>query len=191
MPSPSNDQLASYTRKGKLSTQQITIMAILLAFRIMLAFIPALQIAEIAKMGFAFIGNAVSAAILGPWWNFVHSAFNDVIVAFLKGYQFFLGYTLSDGLAGVIYGYFFFRKERNLKNIVIAVFLVTVICNIGLGTLWVRILQGKAWMAILPLRIYKNIASFFLNIILLYFIFKIPTIDKLIDEHQFPAFHKE
>lgn len=191
MPSHSNDQLASYTRKGKLSTRQITIMAILLAFRIMLSFIPSLQIAEIAKMGFGFIGNAMTSAIIGPWWNFVHSAFNDIIVALLKGYQLFLGYTFSDGLAGLIYGYFFFRKERNFKNIAIAVFLVTLICNIGLGTLWIRMLQGKAWMAILPLRVSKNIASLFLNTFLLYFLFKIPTIDKLIDEHQFPDFHKQ
>ncbi|MGX7108185.1 folate family ECF transporter S component [Facklamia miroungae] len=178
-------RVSSYGQKGRLTTLQLTTMALLLAFRIMLAYIPAFRIGEIAQIGVGFIGTAISSAIIGPWWAIVLSMANDIITALLNGYSFFFGYTLSAGLAGFIYGWFLWRKELNWKNILISVLLVTLIVNLGLGSLWIRMMQGKAWAAFMPIRIAKNAVSFPLNTIILVIILQLPVIKRLIRKFQF------
>lgn len=175
----------SYGRKGKLTTLQLTTMALLLAFRIMLGYIPSLRLGEIAQIGVGFIGTALSSAIVGPWWGIVLSSLNDIITALLDGYNFFFGYTLSAALGGMIYGLFLWRKEHNWKNILIAVTLITIFVNLGLGSLWIRIMQGKAWAAFMPLRLSKNAVSLPINTLVLIIIFKIPVIKRLIEKFQF------
>lgn len=175
----------AYGHKGKLTTLQLTTMALLLAFRIILGYIPALRLGEIAQMGVGFIGTAISSAIVGPWWGIVISVLNDLITAVLNGYNLFFGYTLSAGLGGMIYGLFFWRKERNWKSILICVTLITLIINLGLGSLWIRMMQGKAWAAFMPLRIAKNAFSLPINTLVLILIFKLPVIKRLIDRFEF------
>ncbi|MGF3066011.1 hypothetical protein [Facklamia sp. P12950] len=77
------------------------------------------------------------------------------------------------------------RKERNWKNILIAVVLVTFIVNLGFGSLWIKMMQGKAWAAFMPIRIAKNAVSLPLNTIILVIILKLPVIDRLIKKFQF------
>ncbi|MGF3194797.1 hypothetical protein [Facklamia sp. P13055] len=67
MQKPDSRRIISYGNKGKLTTLQLTTMALLLAFRIMLAYIPAFRVGEIAQIGVGFIGTAISSAIIGPW----------------------------------------------------------------------------------------------------------------------------
>lgn len=100
---------------------------------------------------------------------------------------FFFGYTLTAMVAGLIYGTFFYNlqikvpvkqleeeqnasgKKRprwmlwflaNVKTILlifIAEVLVKLLCNCGLNTLWSSMFTGKAYLALLPLRLTKNL----------------------------------
>lgn len=174
-----------YGKKRKLSTLQLTIMALLLAFRILLGYIPSLRLGEVASVGIGFLGTALSSAIIGPWWGIILSMLTDIITALIDGYTFFFGYTLSAGVGGLIYGLFLWRKEHNWKNIFISVLLITIFVNLGLGSLWIRMMSGQAWKAFMPIRIAKNAFTLPTNTLILLFVLKIPMIQKLIKKYQF------
>ena len=60
-------------------------------------------------------------------------------------------------LAGLIYGCLLYHKPLSIKRIVIAEFLVKLIVNCGLNTLWISMLYGKAFFVLLPMRLLKNV----------------------------------
>ena len=60
----------------------------------------------------------------------------------------------------------------DIKRIFIAEFFVSLLCNILLGTLWLNILYGKAFLAILPMRALKNIILLPINSFMAFAILK-------------------
>ena len=70
---------------------------------------------------------------------------------------FFFGFTFNVMLAGLIYGCLLYHKPLSIKRIVIAEFLVKLIVNCGLNTLWISMLYGKAFFVLLPMRLLKNV----------------------------------
>ena len=70
--------------------------------------------------------------------------------------------------AGVIYGCFFYKKPLSLVRVFVAELTVSIICNMLLGTLWLQIMYGKAFFAIRPARVIKNLAMWPVNSLLFY-----------------------
>ncbi len=179
------DRPVSYTANRKVSTSQLTIMALLLAFRIILAYIPSIRLGEYAQIGVGFLGSTLTSVIVGPWWGIVISSLNDIVSALINGYSFFFGYTLSAAIAGYIWGVMLWRKEHTWLRVFLAVTLITFIVNLGLGSLWIKMLYGQAWAAFMPVRIIKNLISWPLNTILAYAFLNIPAIQNLIRKFEF------
>ena len=175
----------SYRLPGKLSTIQVTLLGIILGLRIVLSFLPSLDFGKLVQIGVGFVGTALSGILFGPWYALIVSIANDLITAMLHGKQFFLGFTLSAAVGGLLYGLFLWRKPTSLKQIALAVLAVTLIVNIGMNSIWIRMMYGKAWSVFMPMRIIKNLISFPLNTAILYFLFNIPTIKKFIQRYQF------
>lgn len=174
-----------YTKPGKLQTHQLTLLAIVLAARIVLSYVPSMKFGSYAEIGFGFIGTAISGILFGPWYALIVSVANDLITSLLHGQNFFLGFVLSAALGGYFYGKVLWRQTISWKRIFIAVLLVTIIINLGLNSLWIKIMFDRAWMAFLPLRVVKNLVSLPLNTILLGLILMNPTIKKLLQKYQF------
>lgn len=175
-----------YTYLPKLTANRITIMAIILAFRIVISFIPALNFGNLVQIGVGFIGAALSGIILGPVGALILGVVNDVISHFLSGSAtFFIGFTLSAAIGGYIYGAVFWRREVTWKRIFIAILLVTLIVNLGLNSLWIRIMYDRAWGAFMGMRVIKNLISLPLNTIILYVIFSSPTVQQIVKKYQF------
>ena len=61
-----------------------------------------------------------------------------------------------------------YRREPKLWRAALTILPVTLICNIGLNTLWLWMLQGSGVLATFPARALKNIAQYPLNVALLY-----------------------
>lgn len=174
-----------YTKAGQLQTQQITLLGIVLAGRILLSYVPSLKFGSFAEVGFGFIGTAISGALFGPWYALIVSVANDLITSLLHGQNFFLGFVVSAALGGYIYGKLLWRQAFSWQRIIIAVLLVTVIINLGLNSLWLKIMFDQAWLAFMPLRIIKNLISLPLNAALLGLIFQNPTVRRLINQYNF------
>lgn len=170
----------------KISTSQLTLMAIMVAARIVLSFIPSLNFGNLVEVGVGFVGTAFSGILFGPVFSFLVSIVNDLITFFISGSGFFFpGFTISAGVGGWLYGWILWRKPITWQRIFIAVLLVTLIVNLGMNSIWIRMMYGRAWAAFMPMRIVKNLISLPINTIILTFLFKSPAIEKLIKKYQF------
>ncbi len=172
-------------KQQRLTTRQITAMGLTLALLILLSFIPSINIGNLVQIGFGFVGTAFAGALFGPWYGAVLAIANDLITYFMNGTGFFFpGFTLTAGLAAWIYGKVLWRRPKTWHRILIAVTLTTLICNLGLNSLWVRIMYDRAWMAFLPMRFYKNLISLPLNTIVLSIIFNLEPIKRIIKQFE-------
>lgn len=132
----------------------------------------------ILKISFAFIPTMLCAIWLGAKWTVLLNVLADIIGAtlFPTG-PFFIGYTISTAISGLIYGLLLYKKEENsytdkqfLIRLIIAVVLVTGISNIGLNTLWISITTGKAFIVLLGARIVKELIMIPIRIVVILFI---------------------
>ncbi|EFR31149.1 folate family ECF transporter S component [Eremococcus coleocola] len=174
------DQMSSHR-----SAFRVSLLGIILGLRLVLGFLPSLNFGNQIQIGFGFIGAALSGILFGPWYALIVSVAADIISSLLRGDNFFLGFTLSAALGGLFYGYFLWRKPRSLGQIMLAVGLVSLLINVGLNSIWLHIMYDKAIFALLPIRIFKNMISFFVNSFVLYYLFNLPSIKHLIDKYQF------
>lgn len=171
------------SQKRILSAQTVTVMAVLLALNIIVGFIPSVGIPPYVEMGFGFIVTAFAASILGPILAPILWMVGDIISFYLQGGgYFFPGFTLSAAVAALIYALFLYQKPKTLKQIVLAVLFVTIIVNLGLNSLWIRIMFDRAWGVFMGVRLIKNIISLPVNVFILYFLFKQPTVKRLMDK---------
>lgn len=168
-----------------LTTVQLALLGIILGLRIVLSYVPSIKIDPYVQMGFGFIGAAVSGVLFGPFYAMIIGALADIITAVMQGMPFFFGYTLSAAIGGLIYGWGFWRKDLSLKRIFLVVLIVTLVVNLGLGSLWVKMMTDKAWSVFMGMRLIKNVISLFFNTGVLYLIFKHPTIRRYIQRYQF------
>ena len=134
----------------------------------------------IVKISFAFIPTMLCAIWLGPKWAILLNVLGDIIGAtlFPTG-PFFIGYTISTAIAGLIYGLLLYKKEENaygdlqfVLRLIISVILVTIISNIGLNTLWISITTGKAFIVLLGTRLIKEIIMIPVRVVVIFFIEK-------------------
>lgn len=180
----------------QLKTKQLTLFALILSLNIILQGTLKIDFGSITQYGFSFIPSALLGVIFGPYYGFVGGVIADIISFFLfpSGYPFFIGYTLTSGLSPLLYGLFLHKKidkpllpslskYSSIIRIFLVVFIITLVLNIGLGTLWISILQGKAFIVLLYPRLLKNIISLFLNTMILSTILNVPFVKKLIQDN--------
>ena len=96
--------------------KKIILAAILLAMLIILSRFLSIK-TPILKISFAFIPTLLCAIWLGPKWSVLLNVLGDVIGAtlFPTG-PYFVGYTISTAIAGLIYGLILYKKEGNLSR---------------------------------------------------------------------------
>lgn len=171
----------------KLSTQQLVLLALLLALNVVLQgpFFK-FDFGGVVQVGWSFIPSALIGVIFGPVTGFITGALADIIsfFTFPTPYAFYFGYTLSSALGPMIYALFLHRKKITLPTIFGSVLFITLFINLGLGTLWSSHLQGKAFLALLPVRATKNAFSLFLNTVILSSILGSPFITSLIKKYS-------
>lgn len=158
--------------KKQFTIQSMAIFALLLALKVILSRITGISFG-IIKLSLGFIATGMTGYLFGPLLGGLAGGLTDLMGFFLfpQG-TYFPGYTLTSILAGLIYGTILYKKQPTLIRILSAVTLEALFCSLLLNTLWTSLLFGKAFFAILPARILKNVLTIPLQTILLYFIFK-------------------
>lgn len=159
--------------------KKIILAAFLLAMLIILSRFLSIK-TPILKISFAFVPTMLCAIWLGPKWTVLVNVLGDIIGAtlFPTG-PYFIGYTISTAIAGLIYGLLLYEKEKNsfttkkfIIRVCISVLLVTLIVNMGLNTLWTSMTSGKAFQILFVTRIVKQLIMAPIHIIVILFIYK-------------------
>ncbi|MBS4761904.1 folate family ECF transporter S component [Carnobacteriaceae bacterium zg-ZUI252] len=171
----------------KFNTKQLVFAALLVTLNVILQGpLFKFDFGGIVQVGWSFIPSALIGVVFGPVFGFIAGALADVISFFLfpSGYPFFIGYTLSSALGPMLYGLFLYRRKITIPRIFLSVLFITIFVNLGLGTLWVSVMRGKSFIALLPVRLYKNALSLFLNTAILASILSTPLITSMIKKYQ-------
>lgn len=143
--------------------RKIILSALLLAAAVVLNRFLSIN-TSILSIGFTFVPLMLAGIILGWKYSLVIAGLADLIGALLFPFgSYFVGYTISSVLTGLVYGLFLYQKgvfvvnKKFLIRLVIAILIVCIFINGGLNTLWLVITSKKATMAILPTRVIKQL----------------------------------
>ena len=138
----------------KITTQQLVMMAMLIACNVILSRFLSIAAWNI-KIGFAFVPVVLAAVYLGPVQAALVGALGDFIGAILFPIgAYFPGFTLTAFLVGLTYG-LFLHKKQNFVLILSAVVLTEVIGSLLLNTLWISVLYGAAFLPLLATRVFQ------------------------------------
>lgn len=151
----------------------LTVCAMFMAMSVVLGFYT-IQIGDYLKIGFSSLVNESIAYLFGPVIGCFFGAASDIIKYMVRPTgPFFFGFTLNAMLAGLMNGCILYKKPPRIGRIFAAQLIVSLICNILLGTYWLTLLYGKAFLVLLSPRLIKNLVMVPVNTLLLYSILKI------------------
>lgn len=158
--------------KQKVDAYMIAVMGLLIALMVVLSQIFGFE-TQLLKITFDFIPEVVIAVLFGPWWTGIGAAVADVIGnTLLAKAPFFIGFTLNAFIGGMVYGFFFYKKEITIRNAFLAVLTNSLIISLFLTPLWLSLMYGipffdeKLW----ALRILKAVIMLPTQTLLIYFV---------------------
>lgn len=125
--------------------KRLVTMSMMVALNIIMAeFIKIPVIPKVLELSLGFIPIAMTGMLFGSVASISVAVIADVIGAliFYPAY-FFIGYTFTAFMTGLLYGMILHRKDLRLWQIYICQLLVSVICYATLNSLWVIILYSK------------------------------------------------
>lgn len=129
-------------QKKLFTTNQLVKLSLLTAVTIILQRYFVIE-TDILKLSFKFVPVSLCAMMFGPLATGIMAAVADVIgVVFLSGKTMHLGFTISEFVTGLIYGYFFYKKPVRYKNIAMANAVLLVVITAGLNSIWLSQLWG-------------------------------------------------
>ena len=139
----------------KFDVKKLIQISLLIAIEVILTRFCSIN-TPIVRIGFGFLPIAIIAMMYGPLSAGISYAIGDILgmILFPTG-SFFPGFTLTAFLTGVVYGVFLYNKPKTWPRIIGAVLTVCLVLNLGLDTLWLSILMGQGYIALLPTRIMK------------------------------------
>lgn len=151
----------------KSATSRLVIMAFLIAMEIILTRFCSIN-TPILRIGFGFLPVATMGILFGPLWAGIGYAVGDLLgmLIFPSG-AYFPGFTLTAFLTGFIFGLFLHKNEITWKCVLPASLTVIIGCNLLLDTLWLSILMGDGFIALLPTRIFKCVVMLPVHLILI------------------------
>ena len=155
--------------RGLRETRKLVYCALLIALHTALNTLASIPLGSTIRISFGYLATAANAVLLGPAPAMIGATITDLLGCLLKPMgPFFPGFTISAGAGGLIYGMVLYKKEITLWRVLWAKLLIDVIANILLNTLWLKMLYGNAFFALLPTRALKNLIQYPVDMLLLY-----------------------
>lgn len=136
--------------------RRLTITAFLVAVEIVLARFCSIN-TPIVRIGLSFLPISLLAMLYGPLTCAVGYAAADFIgaIVFPTG-AYFAGFTATAFAAGLIYGFFLYKRRVNWLCAAGAAVCVCL-TQLFLDTFWLSIITGKGMLALLPVRVFKSL----------------------------------
>jgi ECF transporter S component (folate family) len=167
-----------HSAKEFKNIHSITGTAVLMALDLVLSMFVSIQITQTLKLGLAFLAVSLMGMLYGPVMAGIGAGTADVLSAVIRPTgPFFPGFTLTAVLGGIFYGCFLYEEKISVKRLIVCKLLINVLLNILLNSLWLKLLYGKAFFAMLPMRAFKNLALLPVEILLMYLL--LPRLKKI------------
>ncbi|MBQ1547353.1 MAG: folate family ECF transporter S component [Lachnospiraceae bacterium] len=149
-------------------------LGVLLAVGVALKFVASIDIGPYVRVGFAELPTLVTGAIYGPVIGAVFGAVLDIVRFFVtpQSGPFFPGFTISAALLGLVYGLFLYNKEITWGRVILAELVRKVVINIGLNSIWLKLLYDQAIIAMLPARALKNAIMLPIDVVISFFLLR-------------------
>jgi ECF transporter S component (folate family) len=153
----------------KISTRNLVIMSLFIAMKVAMRSYFTIDLAPTIRFGFSWVPVALCSIMVGPLLGALAAGIADILATLIHppATGFFIGFTFSAICSGFIYGAVLYKKPKTIFRILLASILVSLIVNMGLNTLWITILQGKAFLVILPLRAVKDLIEVPIKLVVL------------------------
>ena len=154
------------------NVRKLVEISLLIALEIILTRFCSINTA-ILRIGFGFLPIAIIGMMYGPVSAGLAYVIGDILgmMIFPSG-SYFPGFTLTAALTGATYGVFLYKKPKSWVRIALAVGVVCIVLNLGLDTLWLSILMGQGYVALLPTRIFKAVLMIPIQTILIAIVWK-------------------
>jgi len=137
--------------------QVIAVCGVMGALAIVLGFVATIRIGDYIRIGFSFLPNVIIDFLYGPVVGGIFGAVMDIVKYIMNPTgPFFPGFTISAAAGAVIYGILFYKQNITILRVLTAQFIVKVVVNLLLNTIWLVMLYGYGLAAILPGRIISN-----------------------------------
>ena len=145
----------------------LTTAGMLLAISVVLGFFK-IPITELIELRFSFLPIACGSMLFGPVVGGIMGAASDIMgfVARPTG-PYFPGFTISAAIQGIVYGLILYKKPVTVRRIVTAQLIDTVLISLVLNPLWLSMLYGQGFWAVLTARMVKTAVMFPINTVLL------------------------
>lgn len=132
-----------------------------------------IQIGDFLKIGFTSECNVLVDCLFGPVAGCFFGAAMDLLKFFIRPTgPYFWGWTFSAALAGVIMGLGFYKKKITFVRIIIVRFINSIVINVLIGTYWLHVMYGKAFWALIPTRLFKNVVMLPIEALIFLVIYK-------------------
>lgn len=150
------------------NTRIIIFMGLFIALQVVLTRFFSIQ-TPVIRIGFAFLPLAISSMMFGSLIGGTSAAIADIVgmMLFPTGGAYFPGFTFTAFLKGAIYGIFLYEKPKTFIRTSISVIIASLLVDLGLNTVWVWMLTGKGFLALLPARAVKTAIMIPIEIIMI------------------------
>ncbi len=150
----------------------ITVAAMMMALNTLLGYFKIILIPKILTISFASLAVASCAMVCGPLLSACMAAVADVIKYVVRpDGPFFIGFTVNEFLTGFIYGLFFYKCTKvSLGRCICARLVIVLLINLFLTPLWLYVMYGNAFWAMVSARLLKNVLMFPIDAALLYLV---------------------
>ena len=139
------------------SPKNLALCGVMGALSMVLGIVASIQIGPYIRIGFSGLPNRIVECLFGPVIGCIFGGTMDILKFIAKpDGPFFFGFTFDAMLAGVLYGSILYKKPVTIPRVFVAELAAKVIVNCGFNTLWISVLYGKGFLAILPMRLLKN-----------------------------------
>jgi ECF transporter S component (folate family) len=158
---------------GLKNTRTMVTCAMLLAIEVVINATVSIPIGNYLRISVGYLAVAACGYLYGPSPAMLVAALSDVLVFLIhsSGGAFFPGFTLNAALGGLVYGLAFYRKtEVKWPRILVAQAVIAVFLHVLLNTLWLSVLLGQGYLALLPVRMLKNALQYPVDVALLFFL---------------------
>ena len=155
--------------KKRITLKKMIFLAVLIALNIVITRFLSIS-TPIFRISFTFLTIVCPAILFGPVEAAIVGGLGDLLGALLfPSGPFFPGFTLTAVLTGLVFG-FFLHKKQTILRIVLSSAIVEFILGLLLNTLWIHLLYGKAFLAILPTRLIQAVGMFVVQVLLIFFV---------------------